>query len=89
MASSPVALEPLRTPFSQESARDSYIKATAMWLFLLPISLDQSSISGKGSLGYLGRRPAESAVWATSVTAEFDPSFDSALGPARPSPVRL
>jgi hypothetical protein len=52
-------------------------------------SPDQFSILGKGSLSYLGIHSAELVVWAISVTAEFDPSFDSAVKLRRPLPVRL
>lgn len=79
----------LGTPFSQASIRNGKIKAKALWLLLTSISLGQSSIVGKESLSYLGTHSAESVVWATSVTAEFNPSLDSAVRPKRPSPVRL
>lgn len=53
-----------KNPYSLESARNSKTETKALWPLLPPISLDKSSISGKGSLSYLGTHSAESAVEA-------------------------
>ena len=78
----------LRTPLLPRFSRNGKTKAKDPRQWHPATSLDQSSISETGSLGYLGMPSAESAVGATSVTAEFDPCFDSALRPWRPSPAR-
>jgi hypothetical protein len=53
--------------------------AIALAPLLLFMSLNHCCVCENDIFSYLSTHYAEMAVWAFSVTAEFDPSFDSAL----------